>query len=188
MDFLAGIQTAAEWLGSIFSRLWGVIASWPFVACAVLMPFVFWILCRVVRLVQNASRFDVAEWSDSGLVGVVKRHKERQEEKRRKALPSVYSGRMKTLMCSGWILTANGSTATTGAAGIRCGLGIEPPSITTSTGTRFPVYDGKRQTGNGATVTIPRNQERRPTIWKLPALWRLTSQPVSAPLSRTWAR
>ena len=82
-DFLAGIQTAAGWLSSLFGRLWQVVLSWPFVACAVLLPFVAWVLFRLISLVQNASRFDVEQWSDVGLVGVVKRHKERQEDKRR---------------------------------------------------------------------------------------------------------
>lgn len=82
-DFLSGIRTAAGWISNLFSRLWGVILSWPFVSAAVLMPFVAWVLFRLIALVRDASRFEVDTWPDTGLVGAVKRYKQRKEDKRK---------------------------------------------------------------------------------------------------------
>lgn len=146
MDFLTGIQTAAEWLGSIFSRLWGVITSWPFVACAVLMPFVFWILCRVVRLVQNASRFDVEEWSDSGLVGVVKRHKERQEEKRREGFAQRIFRQDENLDVQWVDIDGQRFYRNHRSRRYKVRLGDRAAEYYNPDGNEVPVYDGKRQT------------------------------------------
>jgi hypothetical protein len=58
MSFLTGVQTATDFLSSVFARLWDVVISWPFVACAVMMPFVVWALSRIIKLVQDHSDFD----------------------------------------------------------------------------------------------------------------------------------
>lgn len=70
MDFLSGVQTATGFLSTILSRLWNVIVSWPFVACAVMMPFVVWVLGQIVKLIQTNSSFDFKSFRSRDYTGL----------------------------------------------------------------------------------------------------------------------
>ena len=146
MDFLTGIQTAAEWLASIFSRLWTLILAYPFVTAAVLMPFFVWILFRLVSLIQNASRFDVEEWSGSGLVGVVKRHKERQEEKRREGFAQRIFRQDENLDVQWVDIDGQRFYRNHRSRRYKVRLGDRAAEYYNPDGNEVPVYDGKRQT------------------------------------------
>ncbi len=85
MGFLADMSKVFAFLKGILDDAWDLICDYPYVLAIVVLPFVVWLLMRIVGLVQNASRFDVAGWDNYGLVGIVKRYKERREDRQKEA-------------------------------------------------------------------------------------------------------
>ena len=145
MSFLSGVQTATDFLSSVFARLWDVVISWPFVACAVMMPFVFWLLCRIVGMVRNASRFDVETWGDYGLAGVVKRHKERQESRQKEVFANRILGDIENLDVQFVDIDGQRFYRRHRSRKYKVRLGDRSSQYYSASGDYIPVYDGNRQ-------------------------------------------
>lgn len=144
--FLSGIQTVAGWISTLFSRLWGVILSWPFVSAAVLMPFVVWVLSRLVALVRDASHFEGDAWPDTGLAGAVKRYKQRKEDKRREGFAKRIFGQNENLDVQWVDIDGQRFYRNHRTRRYKVRLGDRASAYFSPDGGEVPVYDGKRQT------------------------------------------
>ena len=98
-------------------------------------------LCR-----SHAVRVDVAEWSDSGLVGVVKRHKERQEEKRREGFAQRIFRQDENLDVQWVDIDGQRFYRNHRSRRYKVRLGDRAAEYYNLDGNEVPVYDGKRQT------------------------------------------
>lgn len=81
-SWVDGVQYVGQIWQMVWSWLWGVLSSWPFVAACFLAPFILGLLWYLMCLFRDYNpSYGYYDMSDTGLTGIYKRHLQRKHDR-----------------------------------------------------------------------------------------------------------